>query len=269
MFYTCNFMKFFKPLLFLPVLILGAAIPAVASPQSVEDVESFVQDRIKTVVAFEFFLETEMDRREGDGYALIVDDRGTCVVLESLIPAWAPAERLKGFKAYALPDDGEEYELEYLGQDYLSNWHVLRFKDGLPEGFKPITNYAFADVHMGDPVIGIGSMSKELGFDPFVLSAQVALVKGMPDDQAILRDEICNPGCPVFNHAGEFVGWGLDSMARNEIMNVRHPASDSAQSRGDFGLSDGEGVQVLPGSPVRTSGGSGASLDWCGRHAAH
>jgi len=214
-------MKLSKALLLLPCLLIAHGTMAQSPAPERMDLHAFVQERVKSVVAFEFYMESEIDRRDGDGYALIIDEDGTCVVLESLIPAWAPPERLKGFKGFTLPDNGEEYEMEYLGQDYLSNWHVLRFKDGLPEGLHPITNYDFADVKMGDRVIGVGSLEKDLGFDPFVLTGEVAIVKGMPDDRVILRDEICNPGCPVFNEAGDFVGWGMDSMPRNEILSVR------------------------------------------------
>ncbi|MCZ6674909.1 MAG: PDZ domain-containing protein [Verrucomicrobia bacterium] len=176
--------------------------------------------RSKTIVALEFVIERELDRQEGYTYGLIVDEEGTIVVLESMIPSWIPVEKLKNIVGFALPHDDEEYPLVYLGKDYPSGWHLLAFKDELPEGFKSITAFDRAIVNMGDLVFGVGGVGKEMGFDPFVLTGRVAMTKRMPDRQIIMRDDIANPGAPVFNVAGAFVGWTTDSLSFKRIMNV-------------------------------------------------
>ena len=179
-----------------------------------------VVERSKAVVALEFVVEREIDRQQGFAYGLVVDDQGTIVVLESMIPSWIPVEKLKNFVGYSIPYDDEEYDLKYLGNDYPSGWHVLAFEEGLPEAFTPITSFDRAVADMGEPVFGVGAVGKDMGFDPFVLTARVALTKRMPDRQVIMRDDIANPGCPIFNVDGAFVAWATDPQSYRRTMNV-------------------------------------------------
>ena len=185
-----------------------------------ENLSDLVLERAKTIVALEFVVEREMDRQEGYTYGLIVDDKGTIVVLESMIPSWIPVEKLKEFVGFSLPQGDSEYPLVYLGKDYSSGWHVLSFKDGLPDAFTPITDFEIATVNMGDSVFAVGGVGKELGFDPYVLTARVAMTKRMPDRQVILRDDVTNPGCPIFNVAGAFVGWATDPLSYKRVLNL-------------------------------------------------
>lgn len=178
--------------------------------------------RSKAIVTLEFVVERELDRQKGYAYGMVVDDKGTIVVLESSIPTWVPVEKLKKFVGYTLPHDDEEYPLEYLGNDYASGWHILGFKDGLPELFRPITDFGSNTVSMGDPVFGVGAVGKDMGFDPFVLTGRVAMTKRMPDRQVILRDDIANPGAPIFNVDGEFVAWASDPLGHKRIMTLGH-----------------------------------------------
>jgi serine protease Do len=185
-----------------------------------ENLSDLVLERSKTIVALEFVVEREMDRQEGYAYGLIVDDKGTIVVLESMIPSWIPVDKLKKFVGYSLPRGDEEYPLVYLGKDYPSGWHVLSFKNGLPDAFTPITKFEVATVNLGDLAFGVGGVGKELGFDPYVLTGRVAMTKRMPDRQVIFRDDLTNPGCPVFNVKGAFVGWATDPLSYKRIMNI-------------------------------------------------
>ncbi|MDA0348120.1 MAG: PDZ domain-containing protein [Verrucomicrobia bacterium] len=203
--------------LFIGSLMGASSLNADTFPENLSDL---VLERSKTIVALEFVVEREMDRQEGYTYGLIVDDKGTIVVLESMIPSWVPVEKLKKFIGYSLPQGDKDYPLVYLGKDYSSGWHVLSFKDGLPDVFTPITKFETATVNMGDSVFAVGGVGKELGFDPYVLTARVAMTKRMPDRQIIFRDDLTNPGCPVFNVAGAFVGWASDPLSYKRIMNL-------------------------------------------------
>ena len=198
-------------------LVGGSVVTADPYPANLHDL---VLERSKSVVALEFVVEREIDRQQGFAYGLVVDDQGTIVVLESMIPSWIPVEKMKNFVGYTLPDDDEEYDLKYLGNDYPSGWHILAFEDGLPEAFTPITAFDRAVAKMGDPVFGVGAVGKDMGFDPFVLTGRVALTKKMPDRQVIMRDDIANPGCPIFNVDGAFVAWATDPQSYRRTMNV-------------------------------------------------
>ena len=208
-----------RQIFFILLVDLAATVFLAADPFP-DNLKELAMERSKTIVAMEFVLERELDRQEGAAYGLVVDEKGTIVVLESMIPSWAPVEKLKNFLGYALSNDDDTYELEYLGKDYASGWHVLSFKNGMPEHFIPITRFDRATVGMGDLVFGVGGLNKDFGFDPYVLTTHVALTKRMPDHQLVFRDDIANPGCPVFNREGAFVGWVLDSLAFKRVMNV-------------------------------------------------
>jgi serine protease Do len=209
-------MRSFLALFLLPIFGL---IPVSADPFP-ENLSEMVLERAKTIVALEFVVERELDRQEGYAYGLVVDDEGTIVVLESMIPTWIPFEKLTNFVGYSLPQDKEEYPLTYLGNDYVSGWHVLAFEGGLPSVFTPITQFGRATVNMGDSIFGVGGVGKELGFDPYVLTCRVAMTKRLPDRNIIARDDITNPGSPVFNVEGAFVGWATSPMSYKRVMNI-------------------------------------------------
>ena len=205
------------------VSLLAGALLGVFSLQAdpyPANLHDLVVERSKSIVALEFVVEREIDRQQGFAYGLVVDEQGTIVVLESMIPSWIPVDKLKHFVGYPIPYEDEEYDLEYLGNDYHSGWHVLKFEGGLPEVFTPISAFERAVAHMGDAVFGVGAVGKDMGFDPFVLTARVALTKRMPDRRVVMRDDIANPGCPVFNVEGAFVGWAIDPQSYRRTMNV-------------------------------------------------
>ena len=202
-------------------ILICLSVTAILSAENFPDnLSELALERSKTVVAIEFVLERELDRQEGGAFGLVVDEEGTVVILPSKIPTWEPVEKLKDFFGYTLPSDGDRLPMEYLGEDYPSGWHVLKFKNGLPQAFVPITRFDRATVGMGDPVFAVGGLNKDFGFDPYVMTSRVVLAKRMPDLQLIFRDGIANPGCPVFNAEGAFVGWLLEPLAFNRIMSV-------------------------------------------------
>ena len=205
-------------LLTLAVSLLGSS--GLSADPYPANLHELVVERSKSVVALEFVVEREIDRQQGFAYGLVVDDKGTIVVLESLIPSWVPVDKMKNFVGYTLPHNDREYDLKYLGNDYPSGWHILAFEDGLPGEFTPISAFDRGIAKMGDPVFGIGAVGKDMGFDPFVLTARVALTKEMPDRQVIMRDDIANPGCPIFNVDGAFVAWATDPQSYRRTMNV-------------------------------------------------
>jgi len=200
-------------------LLLFISMPVKAYTQAA-DLFDLVQERTKAIVALEFVVEREVDRREGEAFGLIIDDAGTIVVLEDMIPSWVPLEKMKDFVGYSLPSDDEEYPLDYLGKDYQSGWHILRFKEGLPEYFRPITDFEVSTARMGDEVFGVGGTNKDLGFEPFVLTGRVALTKALPDRQIYFQKDIGSPGCAFFTMDGAFAGWIQNSLSYNRVMTV-------------------------------------------------
>ncbi len=197
-------------------LFVGSAM-ADAFPDNLAEM---VKERAKVIVGIDFVVERELDRQTGSAYGIVIDETGTVVVLTEKIPSWLPFDKLKDFKGESLPSSGDKYDLDYIGRDYLSGWHVLKFRDGLPETFRSITEFESSIAEMGDATFGVGGLDKDSGYDLFMLTSRVAMSKDVPDRQVFYRDDIAPPGCPVFNAKGAFVGWTLESFGFQRVMNV-------------------------------------------------
>lgn len=174
-------------------------------------------ERSKTVVAVEFFVETETDRRPTVAYGTVIDTQGTIILPSAtLSPRFTPSQ-FKDFKIYPAGQSNSGSG-EYLGQDILTGWHFIRVEEKLRSALVPIT--AFAAKKNVEPAIaelvwGIGLRNKDEDFAAYLLSARIALVQSLPQRTAIAQQEVASPGLPIFNQAGEFVGLALNSFGQS------------------------------------------------------
>src|SRR5687768_16300122 len=83
------------------------------------DLPTLMADRVKCVVAVEYVVQTEIDRRPGTSYGLVVDTAGTIVLPSGAIDTRVQPKQLRDFKIY-LPDDPVASTADYLGQDGLT-----------------------------------------------------------------------------------------------------------------------------------------------------
>ena len=108
--------------LILVVLILTALFsrggPALAN---------MLQDRVKTVVAVEFFTETELDRRSTNTFGVVIDDNGTIVFSSQAVGARVSPKQLEDFRIY-FPGEPttQQYSATYLGRDEFTGWEYIR-----------------------------------------------------------------------------------------------------------------------------------------------
>lgn len=194
---------------------------AVAAGTRANDLPLLFKERVKSVVAVEFFTETELDRRPTVAAAIVADGKGTLVLPPNVINSYVPPEKLKDFRVYVPGRPVSEYSsAEYLGQDPASGWHFVRVEEKLRERLTPVT--AFAAAEAGEPALGaeywgIGLRGKDEDFSPYFMASRVSHVQALPERTAIMLAEVAAPGLPVFDRAGSFAGVALGGFGQTFV----------------------------------------------------
>jgi serine protease Do len=173
-------------------------------------------ERVKSVVAVDYFTETESDRRQNTAFGVAIDRRGTVILPSTAIDAQASPKQLSGFRAYPA-GDSMGFDATYLGQDVYSGWHFVRVDGKLASKLTPITAWAAGPAPvpaLAEEVWGIGLRNKDEDFQPYVLQSRVAVIQLLPQRTAIAQQEVAGPGLPVFNDAGAFVGLAASSFGQ-------------------------------------------------------
>lgn len=195
----------------LPALI--STIPASAAEATLADLFA---ERIHSVVAVEFFVETEVDRRPSTVFGMVADENGLVVLLDSSIPGWLPPSQLKDFLVYA-PGTSEGVKADYLGQDFLNGWHFIRPVEKM-ESLVPVTRYEGVVPRIADPIWGIGFMSKEFNFQPYLMTGRVSVLQELPQKVGFSVNEVAGPGSLVFSNNGGLVGWGTNPVPDQRLL---------------------------------------------------
>ena len=197
-------------------LLLAIATAVSASAASLREL---FDERLKSVVAVEFFIQDEIERHPVGVQGTVVDATGTIVLpAAAILPGVAPGQ-LKDFKVYR-PGSTEPANASYLGQDALTGWHFIRVEEKLRAQLVPVTQYTAitADPALSEELWGIGLRNKDEDFMPYFLSARVAMVTKLPQKTAITGSEIGGPGLPVFNFSGHLAGLAQTSFGQNFLL---------------------------------------------------
>jgi serine protease Do len=203
------------------VLALVASVPAVRAANgaaaSATPLHTLFEERTRCLVAVEFFVETEVDRRPSTVVGLVADDAGLVVVLDAAIPGWLPPSHLKDFRVYA-PGGRDGVAARYLGQDFLTGWHFLRAETALVAQVVPCSRFAAAVPQVGDEIWGVGLMGKDLNFQPYLMAARVSLVQELPQKIGFTVSDVASPGAPVFSLDGRLLGWAANSAPQERLL---------------------------------------------------
>ncbi|HVU17498.1 MAG TPA: PDZ domain-containing protein [Candidatus Didemnitutus sp.] len=184
------------------------------------DVPTLLKERLASVVAIEFVVQTESERRPVSVLGTVVDDQGDVMIPGSAIPPTVGLDQILDFKAYpAGGGDGEA--ATYLGFDAYTGNHFVKVGEGLRGSLVPITHFlapAGSAAQLDDEVWGIGLRNKDEDFTPYVLSSRIAIISRLPNLTAITAEDVAGPGLPVFNRKGEFVGIAQNSFGQNYLL---------------------------------------------------
>ncbi len=196
---------------------LAAALPAFAA-----DLVGLWAERVNSVVAVEFFTETELDRRPSFSYGTVIDTQGTVILPSAAVNPRATPAQLKDFRVYRPGRPVTAYHAgEYIGQDPLTDWHFIRIEPAGREGLVPITAYAGAKPGvpaLAEEIWGIGLRKKDEDFAPYFLNGHVAMVQTIPRKTALATMDVTGPGLPVFNRQGQFLGLGAVGFGQTFLM---------------------------------------------------
>jgi len=184
------------------------------------DLATLWAERVNCVVAVEYFIETESERRPSTAYGIAIDGEGTVILPQGAVDPRVSASQVKELKAY-LPGNPASTPCEYLGQDVYTGWHFVRVAESLRAKLVPITAFATAGKPalpaLAEDVWGIGLRNKDEDFLPYVLKSYVALIQALPQRTAIAQHELASPGLPVFNRDGVFLGLAASSFGQSYL----------------------------------------------------
>jgi serine protease Do len=189
------------------------------------ELPALFKERVQSIVAVEFFVESELDRRPTISAAFVADDAGTLVLPASAINLYVPVERLKDFRVYLPGQPVTDYaKAEYLGPDPVSGWHFVRVEEKYRGKLKPLSVYptASAEPVIGEEFWGIGLRGKDEDFAPYFMTGRVSHVQSMPERTAIALSELASPGLPVFNRAGELAGVAIGGFGQTFVQYSRN-----------------------------------------------
>lgn len=186
---------------------------------SAADLPALWAERVKSVVAVEYYVETEIERRPSVSYGTVIDEQGTIILPSVAVSPRTTPSQLKDFKVYR-PGDPAFATGQYLGQDVLTGWHFVRAAESMRSTLVPITRFTGkepVDPAMAEELWGIGLRGKDEDFMPYLLSSRVALIQTLPQRTAIAQREVAGPGLPAFNRDGEFAGIAASSFGQNYV----------------------------------------------------
>lgn len=227
-------------------------------------------ERVKCVVAVEYYTETEADRRPSISYGTVIDANGTVILPSVAVNPRAMPSQLKDFKVYR-PGNPVSLPAQYLGQDALTGWHFVRVEEASRKELTPVTAFVAKDAPepaMADEVWGIGLRNKDEDFQPYLLMSHIAIVQSLPQRTAIAQQEVAGPGLPVFNRAGAFVGLAASSFGQNYIQFSREDRGGfpvimvNVEESGAFQTA----AEVLPYLGRVPQNVSGRPLPWLGAY---
>jgi serine protease Do len=212
------------------VALLGlTAVPCLGS------MEALFKERATSIAFIEYYIQREVDRQNGEGIALLVNDEGLMVCLPNVFPEWVPPEWFRDIRLF--PADNPVpggFEATYLGQDWVTSWHYLRINDmeAAADFFSPITQYATAVPKIGESVWGVCLTPGDLDYIPYYREGKLSTIQPLPLDTGFATSEVAVPGGPVFTEKGEFAGWAGRSLPMERDMwigseffraNIRNP----------------------------------------------
>lgn len=200
------------------LLALALAVAGWAAPLA-----DLFAERLKSVVAVEFFIQDEIERHPVSVQGTVVDADGTIILSGAAILPGVPPSQLKEFKVYR-PGSIEPFTATYLGQDALTGWHFIRVEEKLRNQLVAITHYDAQkdDPALGEELWGIGLRNKDEDFMPYFLSSRIAMVTKLPQKTAILASEVAGPGLPVFTLSGQLAGLAQTSFGQNFLLFSRN-----------------------------------------------
>lgn len=186
------------------------------------DYAAMFEERVRSVVGLEWFIQGEIDRDPQIGFGIVVSEDGLIMLTDDLIPDWMPPDRVRDMRVHPLGKDGDGYEADFLGQDFESQHFFIRLQNPAhAENFVPVQSFGSAEPGLGEPLWGIAAMEQEWDFKPYLLRGNLASIVTVPDRNGLTNPPVATPGSAVFDEQGRFVGWGERPEVESKWLLVR------------------------------------------------
>lgn len=221
-----------KPAIVNLSLLLATVVAAADAGGAEPSLANLWQERIHSVVAIEYTVESELSSRTVTSFGVAVDNHGTVVLPWDAVDPSVPVSQLQHFKAY-LPGKVEGHDATYLGSSDVFRFQYVRTDAKTAAELVPITRWGvqtrmhakmmnesgplFLQEQLGQPVWGIGLRSKEEGFAPYLLRSCISLTQAAPELMCVTQEATAGPGLPVFDSAGGWVGLAANSYGQTYL----------------------------------------------------
>ncbi len=176
------------------------------------------KERVKSVVAVEFYTATELDRRLTNTFGVVIDDKGTVIFPSQAVGNRVSPDQLEDFQIY-FPGDPttQRHTATYLGRDVFTGWEFIRIDDGaVSERLVPITAYEEAPAPIiTDEIWGVGMKKKDEDFAPYYMTGTVSVLQKLPQAVALAAQEVAGMGLPAYDREGRFVGLTISGFGRS------------------------------------------------------
>lgn len=199
-------------------LVLAALCCAAACAHAT-DLAKLWAERVKSVAAVDYYVQTESERRLTTAYGVAIDRQGTIILPSVSVDPRTPLSELQDFHVY-LPGDSTGYPCTYLGQDAYTGWHFVRAAPQVAARLIPLTAWVkgrHRGPQLGQHVWGVALRTKDEDFLPYLLTSHVALIQDLPETTAIAQQEVAGPGLPVFDDDGAFIGLAVSSFGQTYL----------------------------------------------------
>jgi serine protease Do len=204
---------------FIHSLIIWVVAIGILGAKGAPSLFDLFEERRNSVLAVEFFVETEVDRRPVTVNGVVVSSGGVLQLAANAVPGWVSVDKLKEFKVYVL-GESKPYDAEYLGSDRAYGWHFVQVEKVLRDRLKPVTDYPLAEMQTGQPLWGIGVAMKNLDFKPYFMRAEVSTIQLLPETVGFATREITSPGSILFDNSGAFAGWGTAPLNMERYLTI-------------------------------------------------
>ena len=179
------------------------------------DMEALFAERAQTLVFIEYYQEREVDRHSGEGIGLLVSGDGLVVCLPHVFADWVPPDRFKDIRIFPAENPaGEGFLADYLGQDWVNDWHYLKIRDmeAAGEHLRPITDFENGRPRIGERVWGVCMTPGDLDYIAYYREGKLSTIQPLPMETGFATSEVAVPGGPVFLEDGRFAGWAGRSL---------------------------------------------------------
>lgn len=197
-----------------PFLVLSLSAMAFgqeAKPQKLLDTAK------PSLVVVQFTYEGELGRREFAGMGVVIREDGLTMMSMDLSPRMVPDEQMKDFKVIIPGDEETELAAEFLGRDERYGISFVKPKEA--RKFTPI-EFVDKPIEIGQQVHAVALLPKAAGYAPYYAGAHVSSKMRGPIPQILVDGGgLAVVGAPVFNDAGEAIGFINSQPDRNAFLN--------------------------------------------------